>query len=328
MKSQSNTKLRGLPTLGGRQFWGDVHFFRGYRVQHSVLSNNYRLLSPTDSCLKNGSKDQCLQALNQIKVAHQLPEMTGRAVMLIHGLFRSSKSLYSLQHLLEKQHKSDPNFHVIPFDYPSSRLPVVELANYFKQTLESLPQIESIDLVVHSLGGILTRTYLQLTGTKRDPRLHRMVMLGVPNRGAELATRFQRLKLFKMIYGHAGQQLVSGSESFIGKLPVPDFEFGILSGARGTGKGWNPLIPGDDDGTVSVDSTKLDGARDFSTVKSLHTTMILNREVLEQTVRFLETGCFHSSGVRNPISNKDSAPEKAFLIADQTPAEPPAEPPK
>ena len=36
-------------TLGGRQFWGDVHYFRGWRIQQNVFTKHYRLLDPGDS---------------------------------------------------------------------------------------------------------------------------------------------------------------------------------------------------------------------------------------------------------------------------------------
>ena len=59
-------------------------------------------------------------------------------------------------------------------------------------------------------------------------------------------------------------------EGVIATLPTPTFEFAIIAAARGTDDGYNPLIPGDDDGTITVESSKLPGAADF-----LHLAMLM-----------------------------------------------------
>jgi hypothetical protein len=128
-----------------------------------------------------------------------------------------------------------------------------------------------------------------------------MVMLGVPNLGARFANLVQQNPLYRFIYGPAGQQLIEDPEGFIAGLPTPDFEFAVVSGARGTENGWNPLIPGDDDGTVSVDNTRLPGARDFLSVPVLHSFLMADDRVIEATCRFLETGCLHEDGECRPI---------------------------
>ena len=35
-----------MKTLGGMQFWGDVAYFQGYRIQHNVFFKQHRLLDP------------------------------------------------------------------------------------------------------------------------------------------------------------------------------------------------------------------------------------------------------------------------------------------
>ena len=75
-------------------------------------------------------------------------------------------------------------------------------------------------------------------------------------------------------------------------LPVPDVRFGIVAGARGDGRGYNPLLPGDDDMTVSVASTMLDGAEDTFVVPAIHTFVMIHPEVVRGTLRYLRTGRF------------------------------------
>jgi hypothetical protein len=99
----------------------------------------------------------------------------------------------------------------------------------------------------------------------------------------------------------AGQQLISAEDGYCAALPTPRFEFGILSGARGTLKGYNPLIPGDDDGTVTVACTRLPGAADFITVPGLHSFLMNRDDAIEHTVRFIQTGRFRAEGPPHPI---------------------------
>ena len=52
------------------------------------------------------------------------------------------------------------------------------------------------------------------------------------------------------------------------------------------------LLPGENDGTVSVESTRLEGATDFILVEANHTFIMQEVEVAQQVVRFLRDGHF------------------------------------
>lgn len=285
-----------MKTLGGRQFWGDVCYFQGYRIQQNVITQHYRLLDPEDVRKAWGTLNECQQALAKIADQMQLKPMNGKAVILIHGIIRSSKSFSKMADALKTE-----GYLVVGFDYPSTRLTMTSSAEYLEKTMASLEGIEEIDLVCHSMGGLLARTYLQNVGSGRDPRIHRMVMLGTPNHGAEMANLLKKNVAFQWTLGPAGQQLAQDPQGHIANLPTPSFEFGIIAGARGTESGWNPLIPGDDDGTVSLKSAQLSGAMDFMTVHSLHSFIIEDPEGIAAVVRFLQTGCFRESGSTVPI---------------------------
>ena len=62
-----------MPTLGGRQFWADCQFFRGWRIQKHVYSGHYRLLDPSDIRRAWGTLEECRQALALEKETRQLP---------------------------------------------------------------------------------------------------------------------------------------------------------------------------------------------------------------------------------------------------------------
>lgn len=271
-------------TLGGRQFWVDVYFFHDWRIQQNVFTGHYRLLDGDDYRHAWGSFETCKRKLDELRRKLRLPPMNGPGVILIHGILRSSKSMGRLRAALEKA-----GYLVFPFDYPSSQLRIEEAAEYLHRALRSLDGVRPIHFVVHSMGGLVLRAYWK---KHRDPRIGRVVMLGVPNQGAVLADKLKGLALYRALFGPAGVQLAGGKNAFIATLPVPDVPFGIIAGARGTPDGYNPIVPGDDDGTVSVASTRLPGAADFATVKCLHSFLMSHPTVIEYVLRFLKEGRF------------------------------------
>ncbi len=281
-------------TLGGREFWGDVVHFHEWRIQHNVVTKHYRLLDGNDVRQAWGSREQCQTKLDEIKRERKLPRMSGTGVILIHGIIRSSKSMSAFRKPL-----TNSGFHVFPFDYPSTRVEIAESADYLRQVIESLDGIESLHIVAHSMGGLVTRSYM---ARQPDPRIKRLVMLGSPNSGAELADlmRGKANFFFKPLLGPAGQQLVTDPDGLIARLPTPTCAFAVIAGGR-EGKGFNPLIPGDDDGIVSVASTRLPGAADFLLVNSLHLNLLRMDESTAAAVRFLETGRLREEGDPQPI---------------------------
>lgn len=285
-------------TLGGREFWGDVAHFHGWRIQHNVISKHYRLIDGDDVRQAWGTREQCQAKLNEIKLERKLPKMSGEGVVLVHGITRSSKSMAAYRQPLEKA-----GFRVFPFDYPSTRVDLDTAAEYLNQVIESLDGIERLHIVAHSMGGVVTRTY---RAKHHDERLKRLVLVGSPQKGAELADlmRGKANLVFKTVFGPAGQQLVTDSDGFLKKLPTPDIEFAVIAGGHPP-NGFNPLIPGDDDGIVSLESTRLSGAADFLFVESLHLALNRNESAHAATVRFLQTGKFREEGDPQPIPREE-----------------------
>ncbi|MCA9040695.1 MAG: alpha/beta fold hydrolase [Planctomycetaceae bacterium] len=294
-----------MKTLGGRQFWGDVAWYQGWRVQHNVVFGQYRLIDPDDHRQFSGTHAECMNKLEELKKEKKLPPLSGKVVIVIHGIVRSSKSFKPLVPKL-----NEAGYQVVHFDYPSTQVSIPDCADYLHQVITSLEGVEEINFVVHSMGGLVVRSYLQ---KYEDKRLHRMVMMGVPNFGAEMADFFQSLRLFKLIYGPAGQQLVTDQKALIANLPTPDFEFGIIAGGLQNETGFNPLLPGDNDGTVTTTSTRLPGASDFVIVKCMHSLLPLNDEAGNHALRFIETGSLHTDGKKHPVPHSKAGEETGVV---------------
>jgi pimeloyl-ACP methyl ester carboxylesterase len=283
----------GMPTLGGLQFWGDLKYFHGFRIQRNVLNGGYRLLDKSNRRYASGTREDCESALEKIQIAQGLPPEVGHAVIYLHGIGRTSRSLRPIMKVMQQSGIIN-----VPFEYPSTRVPIRQSAEFLQSVVESLTDVSRISFVVHSMGGLVVRRLLL---DYRDSRFHRMVMLGTPNNGAQLADMLRNNFLFKHIYGPAGQELVTDPDGTIQTLPVPSFEFGIIAGGKGDDRGFNRLLPGDDDGTVTVASARLAGARDYLRVARIHAMLMSDATVLTAVPHFLEHGQFFPDRNPDPI---------------------------
>ena len=276
-------------TLGGRQFWADVAHFHQWRIQENVLTRHYRLLDGADVRHAWGTLQQCRDALQAIRNERKLPPMEGEAVILLHGILRSSKSMLPM-----RQHLTDAGYQTFSFDYPSTQVDIAQSAEYLHHVVESLEGVEKIHFVAHSMGGLVVRAYL---GAHQDSRIGRLVMIATPNQGAELADLLKTNSLYRLIYGPAGQQLITPvTGAFIGDLAVPNVDFAVIAGGRLTDSGYNPFITGDDDGTVSVSSTRLAGASDSCVLPHLHSFLVRSPACQAATTLFLKEGRLQEDG--------------------------------
>lgn len=293
-----------MPTLGGRQFWTDERFFHEWRIQRNAVTGHCRLLDGDNLRHASGTYEHCLATLEGIKQKHDLPPMQGKAVVALHGLGRSRVSMARLcKHL-----KCEGGYTVFNFGYASTRASIDDHAKALAKTIESLEGIDQISFVGQSMGNIVIRRYLarqsgEASGRLPDRRIKRFVMLGPPNHGSVAATNFADNKLVGAVLGKPGQELGREWVWLESELAIPPCEFGIVAGGRGNQKGFNPLLPGDDDGVVTVASTRLAGARDFILVPVFHSLLPTNRKVMQCTLSFLQNGYFVSEEKREEIDD-------------------------
>ncbi|MGD9158197.1 MAG: alpha/beta hydrolase [Desulfobacteraceae bacterium] len=221
-------------------------------------------------------------------------------IILLHGLVRTERSMLKLERYL-KNH----GFHVINIGYPSREKDIqtlsVETINKAIKECEKVNPIK-IHFVTHSMGGILVRYYLE---TNKINNLGRIVMLSPPNQGSEAVDKFKELSLFKWLNGPAGSQLGTDKDSLPNKLGPPDYEVGIITGDRTTNPILSMIIPGKDDGKVSVEKAKLAGMKDFLVVHKSHPFIIKDEDIMNQVIYFIENGVFQRKpNLSNNIADK------------------------
>lgn len=289
-------------TLGGKQFWTDELIHGQWRIQRNVISDHYRLLDPGNVRRSWGSWDACLKAWWNVKRERKIAGLRQKVVILLHGLGRTRSSMENMAEYL----RTRGDFTVLSFSYASTRSTLAQDARSLQKVLDHLEDVEDVNFVAHSMGNLVVRHLLgdQARGPGVDPRLGRIVMLAPPNNGAELARRFGNNPLYNVVFGIGGRQFTQEWDRLQKRFITPPCQFGIIAGGAEEGGGRNPLLPGNDDLIVTVEETRLPGARDFVIVPVTHTFMMDNDTVQQYTRRFLKHGYFISPDRRQPIEDE------------------------
>ena len=308
---ESNNPLRTLDekipikTTGGILFWGDVLYSNGWHIQKNVTTDSYRLLDANSVQRSLGTFDECKNRLDAILAEEEVQPMTGSVVIILHGFGSNSLMTRNLGDWIREQETHD---HVFCMSYPSTMQSIYEHAKMLDRLVKNLPPtVERIDFIGHSLGGIVIRRYLsgpldedwRVPANKMefrktfspDPRVGRLVMLGPPNHGAVIATRLiGNDPVRRFLMGKSGDELGTNWKAVEKSLGIPCCPFMIVAGGRGNNMGFSLLIPGDNDGMVSTEGTKLEGAEKWMLFNVGHNEMLLSPSVFNAVEKFLLKG--------------------------------------
>jgi len=207
-------------------------------------------------------------------------------VVLLHGIFRTGRSMRGLEKMLQRN-----GFKTLNITFPSTKLSIEETIDLIHPVIEKFKQEVNgpISFVTYSLGGLIARAYLHKYPVEN---MGRVVMTGPPNGGSELADRIKNWRLYKKLYGPAGQQLVTNQQEFSHLFGKVNYELGIIAGNWTVEPISSLFLSWPNDGKVSVASTKLEGMKSHLIVPIPHSYLSASKRVYRHTLHFLRHASF------------------------------------
>lgn len=210
-------------------------------------------------------------------------------VIILHGLSRTS---YSMNRVADKLRSE--GYEVDNLRYYSTRdnLPTI-IEKLHRKTRYYTEKDEKVHFVCHSFGCLVTRGMIH---QYRPKNLGKVVMLGPPNQGSEMADYFENNALAHWILGNNLPQMGTRNRRTLANMigvNAEDYELGIIAGDDTIYPIASQIIPNEDDGRVPVERTVLPGMKEQLVVHVTHPSLITNDKVIEQTAYFLKNGNFN-----------------------------------
>jgi triacylglycerol lipase len=186
-------------------------------------------------------------------------------------------------------------YRTVNITYPSRRVPFEQLATELvpaRLQRADIARAPRVHFVTHSMGGLVLRLHLK---ESRPENLGRVVMLGPPNHGTIAADNADRNGFLRWFFGDNLRQMGTGGDALHHRLGPADYDLGIIAGRGVINPLYTKKFGGPNDGIVAVESTKLEGMRDFVVLPYSHTMMLFRRETSRQVLAFLQDGRFADS---------------------------------
>ncbi len=209
---------------------------------------------------------------------------TEMSIVLVHGFLRSSRSMSTLAYSFKKE-----GWDVINWSYPSRQRYIEDHAEELIVSLNALSQRKPgkpINFVTHSMGGLIVRCALNHPDCPEEAKIGRAVLIAPPNRGSMFARYLQKYNVVRWLVGQkSGRQLlttpIDGFDQ-LGKFP----EYMPVMIISGTG-GFNPVIPGRNDGKVGLKETCLTTSHFHETSSAGHSWICDSPDVVKKAKIFL-----------------------------------------
>lgn len=209
-------------------------------------------------------------------------------VVILHGIGRTSASMYKVARAVRQAGYDDMNI-----GYDSTRDVLAKSIGSVYRRIRHFSDSdrEVTHFICYSLGCLVTRGIIE---QHRPANLGRVVMLGPPNQGSEMADYLKNHSVTNWLFGPVLPQLGTANRSNLDKLigTEADYELGIIAGQDSIDPVASAILVDPNDGRVPVERTKLPGMKEHLVMHANHTTLITNDAVIAQALAFLQTGHF------------------------------------
>ncbi|MBQ2281949.1 MAG: alpha/beta hydrolase [Kiritimatiellae bacterium] len=209
-------------------------------------------------------------------------DTTKETIILIHGMMRTGYSMRRLGNFF-----AEYGYNIVLCSYESTKT-VNQITNELFEALAPIIQAApKVHFVTHSLGGIILRNAFK-DGV--PPNMGNVVMYGPPNKGCQHIDHFSWLPFFSQIWGKPAKELGTSRKCLPNRLPPINFHCGIIAGTLKGALGL--MLPGKNDGKVTVVNTWTDGAAEQLVLPLNHTFMMKDSVAMKNAVHFLKYGKF------------------------------------
>ncbi|MCY2956741.1 MAG: alpha/beta hydrolase [Planctomycetota bacterium] len=220
----------------------------------------------------------------------QRPDAKHTLVVLQHGLWRSSWSMWRLERALLAA-----GYSVLNPCYPSTNgtlsAHALRLRDAIEAQIAAHGEYQHVAFVGHSMGGLVIEEYLRLASA-RTP--FRCIYIATPHRGAVLCDLRKNWWPYPFFMGTEAAMQISPGDPFHQQPILFADCSGTIIGDIGEG---SESIKGHDDGTVGTGEAALAGAVDSVTLPFGHTAISEREAMLTQVLHFLREGKFSQSAV-------------------------------
>lgn len=232
-----------------------------------------RTCTDTNNCGTNSGKPSTTQSCIIVTQKYDSPQKYNNPIVLVHGWHGGSSTFDEMKKELSKEGflVYNPNLYTFTTqEYLGDEFTymvhdsIKKHAERLKSQINSIPGGNKVDIVAHSMGGLVARYYIKyLDG---DRHVNKLIMLGTPNHGADLASLAPTLSGWSPSIPSSSLNDPSTTEmepnnQFLIDLNSPREDYGIVD---------YYTIRGKYDKFVTLESAKLSGVKEDKIVDCDH----------------------------------------------------------
>jgi len=207
-------------------------------------------------------------------------------VICIHGIWSHSVAMTMIKRRLEKEY----GMNVLSFNYPSVRGTLDENAAALAHFIHE-QELDATHIVGHSLGGVIA---LRMLANDTEAVPGRVVCIGSPLTGSRAADFLSTQDWAEPFLGHSiTAGVIHEAANEWASHVCHHREVGVIAGTVPVGIGrLLTRFDGDNDGSVAVSETQLEGAKDHICMRVSHKGLLVSSDVIDQIAAFFKRGEF------------------------------------